>query len=125
MPRPAREPNRQLQALIEEAGFSHKGLARRVNDLGRAKGIPDLSYDHTSVIRWLKGEHPRGPVPALIAEVFSMSVGRKITAGELGLPETKNLPELGLRFSPSLHDTVETITALWRNDLERRQFIIG
>jgi hypothetical protein len=125
VPRPVREPNPQLQALIEEAGFSHKGLARRVNDLGRAKGIPGLSYDHTSVIRWLKGEHPRAPVPALIAEVFSMSLGRKVTAGELGLPETKNLPELGLRFSPSWHDTIETITALWRSDLERRQFIIG
>ena len=56
MPRPAREPNRQLQMLIEEAGFSHKGLARRVNDFGRAKGIQNLSYDHSSVIRWLKGE---------------------------------------------------------------------
>ena len=76
MPRPAREPNRQLQMLIEEAGFSHKGLARRVNDLGRAKGIQNLSYDHSSVIRWLKGEHPRGPVPSLIAEVLSMSLGR-------------------------------------------------
>lgn len=125
MPRPVREPNPQLHALIEEAGFSHKGLARRVNDLGRAKGIPGLSYDHTSVIRWLKGEYPRGPVPALIAEVFSMSLGRKVTPGELGLPGTKILPELGLRFSPSWHDTIETVTALWRSDLERRQFIIG
>ena len=76
MPRPAREPNRQLQMLIEEAGFSHKGFARRVNDLGRAKGIQGLSYDHSSVIRWLKGEHPRGPVPSLITEVLSMSLGR-------------------------------------------------
>jgi len=107
-----REPNPQLQTLIEEAGFSHKGLARRVNDLGRAKGIPGLSYDHSSVIRWLKGEHPHGPVPALIAEVFSMSLGRKLTAGELGLPETKKLPDLGLRFSPSWHDTIEIVTAL-------------
>ncbi len=125
MPRPVREPNPQLQALIEEAGFSHKGLARRVNDLGRAKGIPGLSYDHSSVIRWLKGEHPRGPVPALIAEIFSMSLGRKITARELGLPDIKKLPDLGLRFSPSWHDTIEIITALWSSDLERRQFIIG
>ena len=28
-----REPNRLLQQLIAEAGFSHKGLARRLNDL--------------------------------------------------------------------------------------------
>lgn len=125
MTRPVREPNPQLHALIEEAGFSHKGLARRVNDLGQARGIRSLSYDHSSVIRWLKGEHPRGAVPALIAEVFSMSLGRKVTTGELGLPTPKELPELGLRFSPSWHDMIETVTALWRNDLERRQFIIG
>ena len=72
MPRPRREANLRLQTLINEAGFSHKGLARRVNDLGEAKGISGLAYDHSSVIRWLKGEHPREPIPALIAEVFSM-----------------------------------------------------
>ena len=77
MPRPRREANLRLQTLIKEAGFSQKGLARRVNDLGQAKGISGLAYDHSSVIRWLKGEHPREPIPALIAEVFSMSLGRK------------------------------------------------
>ena len=77
MSRPTREPNLQLQTLIDEAGFSHKGLARRVNELGRAKGMSGLSYDHSSVIRWLKGEHPRQPVPLLLAEVFSMSRAEK------------------------------------------------
>ena len=125
MERPVREPNLRLQMLIEEAGFSHKGLARRVNDLGRAKGIPGLSYDHSSVIRWLKGENPRGTVPALIAEVLSMSLAHRITAAQLGFQTTGEVPDLGLRFSPSWHDTIEAITALWRNDLERRQFIIS
>jgi hypothetical protein len=125
MPRRVREPNLILEKLIEEAGFSHKGLARRVNDLGRAKGIAGLAYDHSSVIRWLKGENPRDPVPALIAEVLSMSLGRKIAAGETGFPAVKSLPDLGLRFSPSWRDAIDTVTALWRNDVERRQFIIG
>jgi hypothetical protein len=124
MPRPRREPNLRLQALIDEAGLSHKGLARRVNDLGRAKGIAALAYDHSSVIRWLKGEHPRQPIPALIAEVFSMILGRSVTAGEVGLPATGELPEIGLRFATSWRDTIEVITALWRSDLERRQFIV-
>jgi hypothetical protein len=125
MARPVREPNLRLQMLIDEAGFSHKGLARRVNDLGRAKGIPGLSYDHSSVIRWLKGEQPRGVTPELIAEVLSMSLGRRITATELGFQKVGELPDLGLRFSPLWGDTIETVTALWRNDLERRQFIIS
>ena len=124
MPRPRREANLRLQTLINEAGFSHKGLARRVNDLGEAKGISGLAYDHSSVIRWLKGEHPREPIPALIAEVFSMSLGRKITTGELGLPAANELPDIGLRFATSWRDTIEVITALWRSDLERRQFIV-
>lgn len=125
MARSAREPNEQLQALIDEAGFSHKGLARRVNDLGRARGIVGLAYDHSSVIRWLKGEHPREPAPTLIAEVFSMSLGRKIKCPDLGLPSAKTLPDLGLRFARSLSDTIDIVTALWRSDLERRQFIIN
>ncbi len=124
MPRPTREPNQQLRMLIEEAGFSHKGLAHRVNDLGRAKGISGLAYDHSSVIRWLRGEHPRQPIPALIADVFSMNLGREITTGEVGLPGSGELPEIGLRFATSWRDTIEVITALWRSDLERRQFIV-
>lgn len=80
-------------------------------------------YDHSSVIRWLKGEYPREPVPALIAEVFSMSLARKITSGDLGFPAAGELPDLGLRFATSWRDTTDTITALWRSDLERRQFI--
>lgn len=125
MPRPVREPNHQLQELIDEAGFSHKGLARRVNDLGRSRGVASLAYDHSSVIRWLKGEHPRDPASALIADVFSMKLGRKVTCGELGLPDTATLSDLGLRFARSWRDTIDTITALWRSDVERRQFIIS
>jgi hypothetical protein len=124
MPRRRREPNLRMQTLIDEAGFSHKGLARCLNDLGMARGIPGLAYDHSSVIRWLKGELPRGPVPALMAEVFSMSLARKITAGDLGFASAGELPDLGLRFATSWRDTINTITALWRSDLERRQFII-
>jgi hypothetical protein len=124
MPRPSREPNQRLQILIDEAGFSHKGLARRVNDLGQARGITGLAYDHSSVIRWLKGEQPREPVAALIAEVFSISLARKIMTGDLGFPAAKTMPDLGLHFTSSWDGTVEIVTALWSSDLERRQFIM-
>jgi hypothetical protein len=125
MARMPKEPNERLLDLIHEAGFSHKGLARRINDLGKARGIPGLSYDHSSVIRWLKGEHPRDPAPKLAAEVFSLTLARPITEADLGFPKTHELPELGLRFTPSLPDTIETVTTLWRSDVERRQFIIN
>lgn len=125
MARQPREPNDRLQGLIQEAGFSHKGLAHRINNLGRARGIPGLSYDHSSVIRWLKGERPRDPAPKLAAEVFSLTLARPITETDLGFPKARDLPELGLRFAPSLPDTIETVTTLWRSDVERRQFILS
>ena len=83
--RPAqRTPNRQLAALIAEAGFSNAGLARRVDQLGLEHGL-DLRYDKTSVTRWLRGQQPRGTTPALIAEVFTRRLGRRLTAQDLGL----------------------------------------
>ena len=44
-----RPANEQLTALLAEAGVSRKGLARRVADLGAARGVPTLNYDHCSV----------------------------------------------------------------------------
>jgi hypothetical protein len=53
-----------------------------------------------------------------------MSLGRKVTTGDLGFPVTNELPDIGLRFATSWRDTIEVVTALWRSDLERRQFIV-
>ncbi|MGW3406066.1 transcriptional regulator, partial [Streptomyces zhihengii] len=63
----ARQPNERLQALIQEAGCSNAGLARRVNMVGVERGL-DLRYDKTSVARWLRGQQPRGRAPSTIAE---------------------------------------------------------
>src|ERR1044072_4800856 len=79
---PQRTPNRQLAALIAEAGFSNAGLARRVDQLGVEHGL-DLRYDKTSVTRWLRGQQPRGTTPALIAEVFTRRLGRRLSAHAL------------------------------------------
>jgi hypothetical protein len=124
MARAPKESNVRLQTLIGEAGFSHKGLARRINDLGGAHGISGLRYDHSSVIRWLKGEQPRDPAARLAAEVFSQTLARQISETDLGFLKTRELPELGLHFTPSPQDTIDTVTTLWRSDVERRQFIL-
>ena len=47
--RKPRSGNERLRALVEESGVSHKGLARRVVDLGTARGVRGLAYDHSSV----------------------------------------------------------------------------
>ncbi|GAB2975984.1 hypothetical protein GCM10023080_045690 [Streptomyces pseudoechinosporeus] len=113
--RPAqRIPNRQLAALIAEAGFSNAGLARRVDQLGLEHGL-DLRYDKTSVTRWLRGQQPRGTTPALIAEVFTRRLGRRLTAQDLGLDACAPV-YAGLEFAATPEEAVDIVSGLWRKD---------
>ncbi|MFG2636622.1 regulator [Streptomyces sp. NPDC048362] len=113
--RPAqRTPNRQLAALIAEAGFSNAGLARRVDQLGLEHGL-DLRYDKTSVTRWLRGQQPRGTTPALIAEVFTRRLGRRLTALDLGLDACAPV-YAGLEFAATPEEAVDIVGGLWRKD---------
>ncbi|MFJ7907888.1 regulator [Kitasatospora sp. NPDC096204] len=121
-PAPARGPghsgpapqNGQLAALIEEAGFSHAGLARRVDQLGLEHGL-DLRYDKTSVTRWLRGQQPRGATPALIAEVFTRRLGRRLTAQDLGLDACAPV-YAGLEFAETPQEAVDIVASMWRKD---------
>ncbi|KPI03844.1 hypothetical protein OK074_4840 [Actinobacteria bacterium OK074] len=113
--RPAqRTPNRQLAALIAEAGFSNAGLARRVDQLGLEHGL-DLRYDKTSVTRWLRGQQPRGTTPALIAEVFTRRLGRRLGAQDLGLDACAPV-YAGLEFAATPEEAVDIVSGLWRKD---------
>ncbi|MFD5426404.1 regulator [Streptomyces sp. NPDC127084] len=111
---PQRTPNRQLAALIEEAGFSNAGLARRVDQLGLEHGL-DLRYDKTSVTRWLRGQQPRGTTPALIAEVFTRRLGRRLSAQDLGLDACAPV-YAGLEFAATPEEAVDIVSGLWRKD---------
>ncbi|MCQ4207144.1 regulator [Streptomyces longispororuber] len=111
---PQRNPNRQLAALIAEAGFSNAGLARRVDQLGLEHGL-DLRYDKTSVTRWLRGQQPRGTTPALIAEVFTRRLGRRLSAQDLGLDACAPV-YAGLEFAGSPEEAVDIVSGLWRKD---------
>ncbi|MFF0729482.1 regulator [Streptomyces sp. NPDC004134] len=109
-----RPPNRQLAALISEAGFSNAGLARRVDQLGLEHGL-DLRYDKTSVTRWLRGQQPRGTTPALIAEVFTRRLGRRLTAQDLGLDACAPV-YAGLEFAATPTEAIDIVSGLWRKD---------
>ncbi|AJE86067.1 MULTISPECIES: hypothetical protein [Streptomyces] len=111
---PQRPQNRRLAALIAEAGFSNAGLARRVAQLGLEHGL-DLRYDKTSVTRWLRGQQPRGTTPALIAEVFTRRLGRRLTAQDLGL-DAGSPVYAGLEFAGTPEEAVEIVGGLWRKD---------
>jgi hypothetical protein len=113
-PSDQRSQNQRLSALIEEAGFSHAGLARRVDQLGIEHGL-DLRYDKTSVTRWLRGQQPRGATPALIAEVFTRRLGRRLSAQDLGLDACAPV-YAGLEFAESPAEAVDIVSSMWRKD---------
>ncbi|MEW9532031.1 hypothetical protein [Microbispora sp. NPDC049125] len=119
-----RDPNRLLQQHLTEAGLSRKGLARRLNGLGTARGLRGMSYDHGSVLRWIAGRRPREPVPGLLAEIFSMRLGRQVSAEDIGMPGEEVPPDLGQEFPHSWEEGVASVTELWRADVERRRFLL-
>ncbi|WP_093800368.1 transcriptional regulator [Streptomyces sp. Wb2n-11] len=121
----ARQPNERLQALIQEAGCSNAGLARRVNMCGAEHGL-DLRYDKTSVARWLRGQQPRGRAPGIIAEAIGRKIGRTVTIDDIGMTNGKNLTSgIGLQFSPTVPGAIEQVCELWRSDVGRRGFLSG
>lgn len=115
------QPNTLLDAILDEAGISHAGLAAHVNQAGRARGLA-LRYEHTAVARWLKGQRPRGQVPDLICEVLAGRLHRPVTLDDigLGLPGEPSAPH-----ATSLSGFVERATALWRSDEQQRPHILG
>jgi transcriptional regulator with XRE-family HTH domain len=121
----ARQPNERLQTLIQEAGCSNAGLARRVNMCGAEHGL-DLRYDKTSVARWLRGQQPRGRAPAIIAEALGRKLGRAVSIDEIGMANGKNLATgIGLHFAPTVLGAIEQVCELWRSDVGRRDFLTG
>ncbi|WP_240512727.1 hypothetical protein [Streptomyces griseoruber] len=54
----------------------------------KARGHKQIAPDTTRVRRWIDGERPRPPVPALLADVLSQAVGQPLTPGDLGLTAT-------------------------------------
>lgn len=110
------EPNTQLDALLFEAGMSRVGLAVRINSAGAAQG-KQMHYDHSSVIRWLRGQRPRGRTPEIIADVLGARLGRPLTLDDIGM---------GSRSAPHpagtpLEGFIGKATALWRGDNQRRE----
>ncbi|WP_433733395.1 hypothetical protein ACQP0C_14265 [Nocardia sp. CA-129566] len=124
MGRQPKQPNRQLEELLDEAGLRRKGLARRVVERGRAVGV-ELRYDHTAVARWLAGEQPNPPGPELIAEALTEVIGRRVVPSDCGMTDSQETADLGLEFSLSLAEATAAATALWRSDVERRRFLVG
>ncbi|MFI9757741.1 sporulation protein [Streptomyces sp. NPDC051963] len=79
----SREPNAQLNAVLDEAKVSNKGLAKRMQDAAAHRGI-SLGTTHVSVQRWRDGAGIQPQTAAIMADVLSTKLGRRITPGDLG-----------------------------------------
>ena len=117
------QQNDALKALIDEAGFSAKGLAFRVQEIAASWGL-DVRTAHTQIARWLDGQQPRKPTPALIAEALSGKLGRRVTLAEIGMGgDGDDSPDLGLHFAAAPAASVRALTELWTADMHRREFL--
>ncbi|MGQ0773504.1 MAG: hypothetical protein ACT4NY_03650 [Pseudonocardiales bacterium] len=113
--------NFQLEEMCARTGWSHKELARRVNQRARLRGV-GRSADASRIRRWLEGQHPQPPVPELLSELFSEELGYPITPTDFGLQGTDE-HEVGLRYSESITATVVTVAELGRYDVRRSGFL--
>jgi hypothetical protein len=113
------DQNARLAALMQEAGFSHKSLARAVV-VAAARSGKDVTCDHTYVTRWLKGSIPRGNMPQFIADAIGSKVGCRLAIDDIGMGDAAASavqPDLGLDFPEGHEATSKTVADLWRADL--------
>ncbi|WP_030383620.1 hypothetical protein [Streptomyces sp. NRRL S-241] len=115
-------PNTDLARWLERSGMSNKELARRIKTAAQVWGQPHVQPDATAVRRWLNGLQPRPPVPAIIADVISASVGFRVTTYDLGFPEDGSA-DRALAYNSSFAVTVEAVADLGRADVDRRKFL--
>ncbi len=109
------EPNILLDALIDQAGISHAGLASRIN---AALGT---RYDHTAVARWIRdGAIPRGRAPEVLCEILSARLGRTLTLADIGM-----CVRAGDHEASDLPAVIDQATALWRKDARHPGFLAG
>ncbi|SES46713.1 hypothetical protein SAMN04487983_106110 [Streptomyces sp. yr375] len=79
-----RQPNDTLRSMLVRSAWTLEALARSVNAVAAETGR-SLTYDRTSVSKWLAGVLPRDDVVPLLVEAFSRRLGRPLTSADLGL----------------------------------------
>ncbi|MGP3981426.1 Tat pathway signal protein [Streptomyces sp. KR80] len=103
--------NPHLALWIAATGLSHGEIARRISAAAKAQGHRQVAPDATRVRRWIDGERPRPPVPALLAGVLSEAVSQPLTPGDLGL--TAAGPVLDTIQLPLLTEAAAQALAGW------------
>ncbi|MFC8898107.1 Tat pathway signal protein [Streptomyces cinereoruber] len=106
-----RSSNAHLALWIAATGLSHGEIARRIAAEAIRQGHRQIAPDATRVRRWIDGERPRPPVPALLAAVLSEAAGQPLTPGDLGL--TAAGPTLDSIQLPLLTEAAAQTLAGW------------
>jgi hypothetical protein len=119
-----RGPNKRLAHYEARAGFTHASLARAVTVTAQAAGEPHVCPDGSRVRRWIEGEQPRDPVPAILSRVFTERLGVPVSPADLGLPAGYapggeiSFPWLATRAVSSLTDHIKGDLMLDRHDFD-------
>ncbi|PNG23043.1 Tat pathway signal protein [Streptomyces cahuitamycinicus] len=106
-----RSSNPDLALWIAATGLSHGEIARLIAAEAKALGHRQIAPDATRIRRWIDGERPRPPVPALLAAVICKAVGQPLTPGDLGL--TAAGPTLDSIQLPLLTEAAAQTLAGW------------
>ncbi|RPE39075.1 hypothetical protein EDD90_2031 [Streptomyces sp. Ag109_O5-1] len=87
-----RGPNYALALALAEVGWNRSETARRINQRAEEQGHPGVAVDRSRVSRWVRrGECPRPPVPALLADLLTEHLGRVCTPQSLGIARSFGL----------------------------------
>ncbi|WP_326752732.1 sporulation protein [Streptomyces hirsutus] len=108
----SREPNAQLIAVMNEARISNKGLAKRMTDEAGRRGV-ELGTTHVSVQRWRNGSSIRPQTAAIMADVLSAKLDRRITPGDLGFfGDTKTTAPQPVGYPSTVPDVLSMLDGL-------------
>jgi hypothetical protein len=118
-----KQRNTVFAAVIDDSGLSAAEVARRLNDVAASVGLLKTSFDHTSVARWLRGEHPRPRTVELLTVVLSEAIGRSIAPSDLGMGGAVVRTDAGLVFEQGLEDSLAAIAELTGSDLRGQRFL--
>ncbi|MFI1435776.1 sporulation protein [Streptomyces lydicus] len=107
-----REPNAQLIAVMDEAKVSNKGLAKRMKDAAEQRGA-SLGTTHVSVQRWRDGAGIQPGTAAIMADVLSAKLNRRITPGDLGFfDQAKGAAPPPAGYPRTVPDVLSTLDGL-------------
>lgn len=122
MPATGSDSNTRLGNVIDEAGVSAVGLARRMAEVAAEWGLNGYT-NHTQIGRWRAGQVPRVRTQLILAEALSRKLGRRVGLNELGFGEDSNPAGTTVELTEGVDQSIDYAVELWKADVNRQPFI--